>query len=52
MNAIKQTKMKEKVRKKYLRKIGKLLEIKLKKRNLIKGINTWTFQNTRCGHRA
>ena len=38
---IKQTEMKGKVKKEYLRRTRKLLETKLNSRNLIKGINTW-----------
>ena len=37
--AIKQVKMKEKIKKEYLRRTRKLLETKLNCRNLIKGIN-------------
>ena len=33
--------LKEKIKKKYLRRTRKLLETKLSRRNLIKGINTW-----------
>ena len=40
-DTIKQMEMKDKIRKKYLRRTRKLLEIKLSSRNLIKGINTW-----------
>ena len=39
-DTIKQTEMKEKIQKEYLRKTKKLLETKLNRRNLIKGINT------------
>ena len=38
---IKQVEMKDKIRKEYLRRTGKLLEPKVSSRNLIKGINTW-----------
>ena len=38
---IKQVKMKEKIKKEYLRRTRKLLGTKLCSRNLIKGINTW-----------
>ena len=38
---IKQVEMKEKIKKKYLRRTRKLLETKLCCRNLIKRINTW-----------
>ena len=34
--------MKDKIQKEYLRRTRKLLERKLSRRNLIKGINTWT----------
>ena len=40
-DTIKQVKMKEKIKKEYLRRTRKLLETKLCHRNLIKGINTW-----------
>ena len=39
---IKQAKMKDKIKKEYLRRATKLLETKLSTRNLIKGINTLT----------
>ena len=39
---IKKAKMKEKIKKEYLRRTIKLLETKLFGKNLIKGINTWT----------
>ena len=38
---IKQVKVKEKIKKEYLRRTRKLLETKLYSRNLIKRINTW-----------
>ena len=38
---IKQVEMKEKILKEYLRRTRKLLERKLSRRNLIKGINIW-----------
>ena len=41
VDTIKQVDMKEKIKKEYLRRTRKLLEIKLSCRNLIKGINTW-----------
>ena len=41
-DTIKQVKMKNKIKKEYLRRTRKLLETKLNSRNLIKGINTWT----------
>ena len=40
-DTIKQVQMKDKIRKEYLRRTRKLLETKLSRRNLIKGINTW-----------
>ena len=40
-NTIKQVEMKDKIQKEYLRRTRKLLETKLPRRNLIKGINTW-----------
>ena len=40
-DTIKQVEMKDKIRKEYLRRTRKLLEKKLSRRNLIKGINTW-----------
>ena len=40
-DTIKQAEMKEKIQKEYLRRTRKLLETKLNRRNLIKGINTW-----------
>ena len=40
-DTIKKGEMKEKIKKEYLRRARKLLEIKLYRRNLIKGINTW-----------
>ena len=42
-DTIKQVEMKEKIKKEYLRRTRKLLEIKLYCRNLIKGINTWVI---------
>ena len=41
VDIIKQVEMKEKIKKGYLRRTRKLLETKLSRRNLIKGINTW-----------
>ena len=41
-DTIKQVKMKDKIQKEYLR-TTKLLETKLSRRNLIKGINTWAL---------
>ena len=40
-DTIKQVQMKDTIRKEYLRRTQKLLEKKLSRRNLIKGINTW-----------
>ena len=40
-DTIKQVQMKDKIQKEYFRRTRKLLEIKLSRRNLIKGINTW-----------
>ena len=40
-DTIKQVEMENKIQKEYLRRNRKLLETKLKGRNLIKGINTW-----------
>ena len=40
-DTIKQTEMKDEIKKEYLRRTRKLLETKLSWRNLIKGINTW-----------
>ena len=40
--------MKDKIQKEYLRRTRKLLETKLKSRNLIQGINTWTVPLVRC----
>ena len=40
-DTIKQVEMKGKIQKEYLRRTRKLLETKLNRRNLIKGINTW-----------
>ena len=39
-DTIKQVEMKDKIQKEYLRRTRKLLETKLSRRNLIKGINT------------
>ena len=39
-DTIKRVEMKNKIQNEYLRRTGKLLESKLSKRNLIKGINT------------
>ena len=48
---IKQVKMKDAIRKEYLRRTRKLLETKLPSRNLIKGINTWAVPLVRyLGH--
>ena len=40
-DTIKKVELKDKIKKKYLRRTRKLLEAKLYSRNLIKGINTW-----------
>ena len=40
-DTIRQVKMKDTIRKEYLRRTRELLETKLSSRNLIKGINTW-----------
>ena len=40
-DTIKRVKMKEKIKKEYLKRTRKLFETKLCSRNLIKGINTW-----------
>ena len=40
-DTIKQVEMKDKIKKEYLKRTRKLLEIKLSSRNFIKGINTW-----------
>ena len=42
-DTVKLAKMKEKLKKPCFRRTRKLLETKLHKRNLIKGINTWAF---------
>ena len=47
VNIIKQTKMKEKIRKKYLRRMRNLLKTKLYCRNLIKRTNTWSVHFVR-----
>ena len=44
---IKQVKMKEKIKKEYLRKTRKLLETKKSSWNLLKGINTWAVRFVR-----
>ena len=41
-DTIKRVEMKDKIRKEYLRRTRKLPETKLSRRNLMKGINTWT----------
>ena len=43
-DTIKQVKIKEKIKKEYLRRAKKLLVTKLYRRNLVKGINTWVIQ--------
>ena len=40
-DTVKQVELKDKIRKEYLRRTRKLLNTKLSRRNLIKGINTW-----------
>ena len=40
-DTIKQVEMQDKIQKEYLRRTRKLLETKLSRQNLIKGINTW-----------
>ena len=40
-DTIKQVEMKEKIKKEYLRRTRKLLDIKLTDRSLTKGMNTW-----------
>ena len=42
-DTFKQVKMKDKIKKEYLRRTRKLLETKLSSKNLIKGINTWAL---------
>ena len=46
-DTIKQVQMKDTIRKEYLRRTRKLLETKLSRRNLIKGINTWAMPRLR-----
>ena len=46
-DTIKQMEMKDKIQKEYLRRTRKLLETKLRCRNLIKGINTWAVSLVR-----
>ena len=46
-DTIKQVQMKDKIQKEYLRRTRKLLETKLSRRNLIKGINTWAIPHIR-----
>ena len=41
-DTIKRAEMKEKIKKKNLRRIRTLLDTKLYSNNLVKGINTWT----------
>ena len=40
-DTIRQVEMKDEIQNEYLRRTRKLLETKLSRRNLIKGINTW-----------
>ena len=42
-DTIKQVEMKDKIQKEYLRRTRQLLETKLTRRDLIKGINTWAI---------
>ena len=46
-DTIKQVEMKDKIQKEYLRRTRKLLETKLSRRNLIKGINIWAVSLVR-----
>ena len=46
-DTIKQMEMKDKIQKEYLRRTRKLLETKLSRRKLIKGINTWAVSLVR-----
>ena len=46
-DTIKQVRMKNKIKKEYLRRTRKLLETKLNSRNLTKGINTWSVSLVR-----
>ena len=46
-DTIKQVVVKEKIRKEYLRRNRKLLETKICRRNLIKGIHTWAVPHVR-----
>ena len=46
-DTIKQVEMKSKIQKEYLGRTRKLLETKLSRRNLIKGINTWAVSLVR-----
>ena len=43
-DTIKQVQMKDKIQKEYLRRIRKLLQTKLSRRNLVKRINIWDVQ--------
>ena len=47
-DTIKHVEMKNKIQKEYLRRTRKLLETKLLRRNLIKGINTYAASLFRC----
>ena len=50
-DTIKHAKIKDKIQKEYLRRTRKLLERKLSRQNLIKGINTWAVPFVRySGH--
>ena len=46
-DTFKEVEMEEKIKKEYLRRTRKLLESKLCRRSLIKGINTWAVSNYR-----
>ena len=46
-DTIKQVEMKDKIQKEYLRRTRKLLETKLSRRNLVKGINIWAVPRIR-----
>ena len=46
-DTIKKVEMKNKIQKEYLRRTRKLLETKLSRRNLIKGINIWAVSLVR-----
>ena len=50
-DTFKQVEIKDKIRKEYIRRTRRLLEIKLSGRNLIEGINTWTVPLVRYSGR-